>query len=860
MLLGTLVHELFQTVLEKKEYSRNKITALMELMLRSPSTVKELTYLGLTELEMRRDIVPFLDHIQFFVSKYLHGQKVAPPEPASPDKAKKGMSRPNWKGLITKVVDIEENIWSPRLGIKGKIDLTVGVSGSQRILPLELKTGKPSFSAEHSGQVMLYSMMSRDRRADPGSGLLLYLRSSNMVEVPCGRNEERGLLQLRNQLVAYTSQVAKASDGAVSSLVLPEPIDFEKACSKCDFLEVCATYQKIADNVPAQPHPMANLVPDSLEHLEPAHLEWFRRWSDMLRLEAGESKASLSHLWCSSPSERERTGSCISDLQLLSSTNNTHRFCRESAAMPGLFSVGEVVVLSSTSQLAVSQGSVVSAEGGGHIEVLLDRDLSLQLGWRKERFCLDRHVYQGSMGSNFVAIGKLMSSSPQSKALRSIIIDREPPRFLPGLDRKVAVTARDVIKHLNKVQQKAIFRCMMTENYILVRGMPGSGKSTTIVGLMRLLARLGASVLLVAYTNSAVDTVLCKLKEHETKFLRLGRSARVRPELQAFTADSVSRGISSCDKLTQLYNSFNIVATTCLATDHAAIVNRTFDWCIIDEASQALLPSVIHPILCSKKFILVGDPAQLPPVVQNVDARKLGLSASLFDQLHSASATLDLNIQYRMNQTIADLANHLTYKGALKCANAEVAERRLELELEPAVWPWLGKCLGPDPAVSVIFLDTGTGAGEENVSGGIRNIGEGRLVAALIKAAVAGGLEEAGVAVIAPYTAQVNHLKSLVSSASMLGVEVGTVDQFQGRDSEFVIYSCTRSFDSGARAGHILADERRLNVAITRARSKLILVGSLPTLLREYKPFRDMKAFLENGRIVALTEQDWAML
>ena len=71
------------------------------------------------------------------------------------------------------------------------------------------------------------------------------------------------------------------------------------------------------------------------------------------------------------------------------------RFCRESAAMPGLFSVGEVVVLSSTSQLAVSQGSVVSAEGG-HIEVLLDRDLSLQLGWRKERFCLDRHVYQES--------------------------------------------------------------------------------------------------------------------------------------------------------------------------------------------------------------------------------------------------------------------------------------------------------------------------------------------------------------------------------------------------------------------------------------------------------------------------------
>ncbi|XP_023336216.1 DNA replication ATP-dependent helicase/nuclease DNA2 [Eurytemora carolleeae] len=401
---------------------------------------------------------------------------------------------------------------------------------------------------------------------------------------------------------------------------------------------------------------------------------------------------------------------------------------------------------------------------------------------------------------------------------------------------------------------------MMTENYCLIRGMPGSGKSTTIVGLIRLLAKLGQSILLVAYTNSAVDTVLCKLKKFETKFLRLGRSARVRDELQEFTADRVCCNITSCDELSQLYKSYNIIATTCLATNHAAIINRTFDWCIIDEASQALLPSVIHPILFSKKFILVGDPAQLPPVVQNHHARKLGLAQSLFERLDCPAATIDLNIQYRMNQTIADLANHLTYKGKLECADESVAQRNLKLNLESGVKPWLSAALSQKQEESVVFLDTHMEAREEPLPGGVRNIMEGHIVLQLVGEARRGGLDETEIAVIAPYAAQVKHLQVVMKKAGFC-VEVGTVDQFQGRDSELVIYSCTRSFiNSGEKekisAGHILNDERRLNVAITRARSKLVIVGCLQTLVREYKPFRNMLSFLENGKTVQLCQDD----
>jgi len=864
MLVGTLVHELLQSVLHNQDYSRNRMSQLMDEILHSPKTVQELSYLGLTELEMRREIAPFLDHIQFFVKKYLHGQQVAAPEPSTPDRVKRGMERPQWKGRISNIVDIEENFWSPRLGVKGKIDISVGVKGDSRVLPLEIKTGKPSFSAEHSGQVMLYSMMSRDRRPDPGSGLLLYLRSSNMVEIQCKRNEEIGLIQLRNQLVAYLSQKAAYEEESVSNLILPEPLDFERACVKCEYLSICATFQKSQDLVPTGAHPMSRLVPETLAHLEPAHIAWFNHWTDMLRLEGGDSRSSLANLWCSSPLVREGEGSCIQDLVLASVAESTkHRFTRSNAgsSLPEPFSVGELVILSSTTELALSQGPVVEV-GLNQITVQLDRDIREMPGWREKRFNLDRYVYQGGMSSNFVGVGKLLADSPSASTLRAIVIDKQPAKFLPGLVREVAITARGIIRNLNKVQQKAIFRCMMTENYSLLRGMPGSGKSTTIVGLVRLLAKLGQSVLLVAYTNSAVDTVLSKLKEFETKFLRLGRRSRVRQELQEYTVEVVSKNVSSCDEMTKLYNSYNIIATTCLATDHAAIVNRKFDWCIIDEASQALLPSVIHPILHAAKFILVGDPAQLPPVVQNHHARKLGLAESLFDRLDCPTATLDLNLQYRMNQTIADLANHLTYKGKLECATPEVAERRLNLNLDNHTRRWVQSALSSSAALSVVFLHTRCEAREVSTNNGVYNPAEARLVIALIKQAVKSGLAEAEIAVIAPYSAQVKHVKGVVEGAGLTRVEVGTVDQFQGRDSELVVYSCTRSFlpagseNSGPRAGHILTDERRLNVALTRARSKVILVGDLDTLTREYKPFRTMKPFLEAGRIVNISADD----
>ena len=393
--------------------------------------------------------------------------------------------------------------------------------------------------------------------------------------------------------------------------------------------------------------------------------------------------------------------------------------------------------------------------------------------------------------------------------------------------------------------------------------MPGTGKTTTICGLVRLLVKLGQSVLIVAYTNSAVDTILCKLQAAGQPFLRLGRAERVRSELRDSTAEVVARRAGGAGELAALYRDQQVVAATCLGVDHAATVGRQFDWVVCDEASQALLPSLLAPLLLAARFLLVGDHAQLPPTVASSEARKAGLDQSLFRLLDSThpNATLSLATQYRMNGRITALANHLTYEGLLECGDSETRCRVLPAgpggALEPA---WLAACLAPALERSVILLDTAATAPEEREAGGILNRGEARTAARLVRGLLDRGLQQQEIGVIAPYSAQVKQLSRAVAGR-WPGVEVGTVDQFQGRDKTVILYSCTRSGrDLAEGAGLLLLDTRRLNVAVTRARAKLVIIGHRSDLLRDYQPFRNIDTFFLSDDIVQLSRADLAEL
>ena len=248
-------------------------------------------------------------------------------------------------------------------------------------------------------------------------------------------------------------------------------------------------------------------------------------------------------------------------------------------------------------------------------------------------------------------------------------------------------------------------------------------------------------------------------------------------------------------------------------------------------------------------------------------ARSMGMDESLFVRLSrvTPSAIVPLKLQYRMCAPVNTLANRLTYAGDLECGSASVEQAVLPLtkladvQDEFADRPWLLRVIQPGLINAVLFLDTNLlaidvkahrAANENDFSGGNRspvNHCEARLALLISEAMHKSGLSYDQIGVIAPYQSQVQHLKN--AAAQMMGLEINTVDQYQGRDKEAIIYSCTKSepddealLKEGSQT--ILHDLRRLTVAVTRAKHKLIVIGDSGTLQR-YPPFAKLLNALE---------------
>jgi DNA replication ATP-dependent helicase Dna2 len=263
----------------------------------------------------------------------------------------------------------------------------------------------------------------------------------------------------------------------------------------------------------------------------------------------------------------------------------------------------------------------------------------------------------------------------------------------------------------------------------------------------------------------------------------------------------------------------------------------------------------------SNKFILVGDLEQLPPIIKNKEARQLGMSVSLFEWLNSKEGSIELVQQYRMNKDIMSLANQITYSGKLECVSSLIAERKIKMNPKFSMPEKVQRIF----ADSVVFIDTSeimklsaTTNATENVTS---NLTEVEIVFNLCRIfnKYSDCNQASHYGVIAPYNNQVKEVqKKLASYASLRDIEVSTVDQFQGRDKRMIIFSFTNSLLKAEETKEleILNDKRRLTVAITRAKEKLILIGSIHNLTR-YKPIASLIAALkERDNILTLTKLD----
>jgi DNA replication ATP-dependent helicase Dna2 len=264
--------------------------------------------------------------------------------------------------------------------------------------------------------------------------------------------------------------------------------------------------------------------------------------------------------------------------------------------------------------------------------------------------------------------------------------------------------------------------------------------------------------------------------------------------------------------------------------------------------------------------MLVGDHKQLPPVVQSESAKLLGLDQSLFVILQNETNITDLTIQYRMNEEIMRIANQLTYDGVLKCGSTDISSATLTAMDHSYLDrnDWIAEVMRTDLSNSVIFLDTDEIPAEEirDSNGKVCNEIEVKIVQSIVQNLLKYfKLTVNDIGVISPYQRQVRLLKEMIC---INNIEINTVDQYQGRDKDVIIYSCVRSKSNDSNGcdssrAEILCDERRLNVAITRAKKKLIIIGSKTTLIK-YNPFYRLISILRLDQILSIPKSDFHLI
>lgn len=427
---------------------------------------------------------------------------------------------------------------------------------------------------------------------------------------------------------------------------------------------------------------------------------------------------------------------------------------------------------------------------------------------------------------------------------------------------------------LNRYQKEAVEKALAAKEVALVHGPPGTGKTTVLVEIIRQAVAQGARVLASAPSNIAVDNLLEKLLETDLRVVRMGHPARILDSLRHATlsaqvaehvsqsaireldqererlikqkarADSRGRGLSweerheyqtSIQKLWQQARDLEyalgreiLAQSDVVLVTHGGIakpiLKKPFDLLIMDEASQATEPLSWIPLTQAKKVVFAGDPLQLPPTIYSEEAKKKGLSVTLFERLQKElpqEAQTLLRVQYRMHETIMGFSSQQFYDNALVADESVRAHTAAELP---------GATDSPLLQEPLIYIDT-AGAGYEEVWNELlesrENPGEARLALQLFDELKQNGLHPRSIGILTPYVAQVRLLKSLSKDRAL---EIGSVDGFQGREKEAIILSLVRSNEQGEVG--FLDDIRRMNVAMTRARRLLIVIGDSATLSR----------------------------
>ena len=463
----------------------------------------------------------------------------------------------------------------------------------------------------------------------------------------------------------------------------------------------------------------------------------------------------------------------------------------------------------------------------------------------------------------FDALDRVMRSKGRLGYLRDLFYSRQ--------QAETYTFAPMHFPYLNKTQEEAVNRVLWAKDVAVVHGPPGTGKTTTLVEAIYETLRREPQVLVCAQSNMAVDWISEKLVDRGVPVLRIGNPTRVNDKMLSFTYErrfeshpdyellwairkairelrgARSKGQGAREKYhqkmerlkdraneleihinAQLFGEARVIACTLVGSANRLLDGQKFGTVFIDEAAQALEAACWIPIRRCSRVVLAGDHCQLPPTVKSIAALKAGLGKTLMERIveNKPEVVTLLRMQYRMNEDIMRFSSDWFYGNMVESAPEVKYRSILDLDV-PMEWidtsgldiheEFVGESFGRINKVEAeLTLLT--------LQEYFERIGKTRILN-----------ERLDVGVISPYRAQVQYLRSQLKKKEWFKpfrqlITVNTVDGFQGQERDIIVISLVRSNDEGQIG--FLRDLRRMNVAITRARMKLIILGDVQTMTR----------------------------
>lgn len=554
------------------------------------------------------------------------------------------------------------------------------------------------------------------------------------------------------------------------------------------------------------------------------------------------------------------------------------------------FQVGKMVQLFDNSRHNIEENSVlgsISAIGKDYMRITFDfEELTGDLDWLdySSGIGINRMFSMPTYSKMESAIQNIIKSRKgRINQLQNVLLGKKSPSFSTQLPNNYSDAD---FKRLNDSQTLAVKNILRAKDVAIIHGPPGTGKTTSLVEAIYLTLRIEKQVLVTAPSNTAVDKLTIDLAKRGVNVLRLGNASRIEAQANKYSIESkmedhedffflkdlrdralkysrLSKYHSKSSKrgknkrlaefheknyqelrkkakvmekyiLKQLLEEAEAITVTLVGAVSTHIHFRRFSTVFIDEAAQALEPACWIPITKTNRVIFAGDDCQLPPIVKSEEAKKEGLGISLFEKVRSAQEVdVMLQTQYRMHEHIMNFSSQVFYEKRLM-ADESVRYRLLSEDK--------ANTLLSSP---ITFIDTAGCNFFDEKDGGTYsksrfNSKEAKLLVKHLTILIQNIsenepmlLKKLSVGIISPYKAQVTYIKNLVDTHPPLKnhlsqIQVNSIDGFQGQEKDIIYLSLVRS-NIQKNIG-FLDETRRMNVALTRAKKKLVVLGDSNTL------------------------------